>query len=80
MITTVTSKNSYDIHQIDIKAAYFDTKLSEDIYMYLSKREEIEKKYYCKLNKALYKLRQARRMWNNTLNITLLNLKFTIFL
>eukprot|EP00833_Pecoramyces_ruminatium_P012351 jgi/Orpsp1_1/1186383/evm.model.d7180000050149.1 len=62
---------------MDIKAAYLNAKLDENIYMELP--EGLNQKGYCKLNKALYGLKQSGRMWNETLNKVLLKLGFKRF-
>jgi len=69
-------QNKFTIHQMDIKAAYLNAKLQEEIYMKLPEGEDASRGKYCKLNKALYGLKQAGRMWNETLNNVLLKLKF----
>jgi len=78
IFTAIATQYSYNIHQIDIKAAYLNAKLNEDIYMKLPEGEDNKNgKYkYCKLNKALYGLKQAGRAWNETLNNKLLKLNF----
>ena len=63
---------------MDIKAAYLNARLEEDIYM--SMAEGMNQKGYCKLNKALYGLKQSGRIWNETLNKVLLKLNFKRFL
>jgi Zn-finger protein len=78
IIIAISVQNKFQIHQMDIKAAYLNAKLDEDIYMLLP--EGMNKKGYCKLNKALYGLRQSGRMWNETLNKVLLELNFNRFL
>ena len=52
------------IYQIDIKAAYLNAKLEENIYMYAPEGHEMYKKKVLKLKKALYGLWQSSRMWN----------------
>jgi len=74
---SIAVQNKYDLHQMDIKAAYLNADLEEDIYMEIPEGES--KRGYCKLNKALYGLKQAGRMWNNTLNEALIKLKFIRF-
>jgi len=63
---------------MDIKAAYLNARLEEDIYMNIP--EGMNQKGYCKLNKVLYGLKQSDRMWNETLNKVLLKLNFKRFL
>jgi len=78
IIIAIAVQRKLHIHQIDIKAAYLNAKLNEDIYMLLP--ESMKQKGYCKLNKALYGLKQSGRMWNETFNKVLLKLNFKRFL
>eukprot|EP00833_Pecoramyces_ruminatium_P018359 jgi/Orpsp1_1/1192391/evm.model.d7180000092864.1 len=78
IIVAIAVNNKFKIHQMDIKAAYLNAKLDENIYMELP--EGLNQKGYCKLNKALYGLKQSGRMWNETLNKVLLKLGFKRFL
>jgi len=75
IITEISTFNNFNIHQLDIKAAYLNTSLQENIYMRTPEGTSINLKY-CKLNKALYELKQAGRMWNETLNQVLIKIKF----
>jgi len=59
-----------------VKAAYLNVKLEEDIYMEAPKGDKNYKKCFWKLKKALYCLKQAGRMWNNTLNNVLIGIGF----
>jgi len=77
IIIAIAVNNKFKIHQMDIKAAYLNAKLDENIYMELP--EGLNQKGYCKLNKALYGLKQSGRMWNETLNKVLLKLGFKRF-
>ena len=76
IITSIAAKNNYNIHQLDIKAAYLNAKLNEDIYMELPEGDDHQGMKYCKLSKALYGLKQAGRMWNDTLNEALIDMNF----
>ena len=77
ILTAIAAINNYDIYQIDIKTAYLNAKLDENIYMYAPEGHEMYRKGILKINKALYGLKQSSRMWNEELNNTLKELNFT---
>ena len=59
-----------DLHQLDVKTAFLNGSLSDEIYMqqpegYISKENP---GYVCKLNRSLYGLRQAARCWNKVID------------
>ena len=76
IISAIAAKYNYNIYQMDVKAAYLNAKLEEDIYMEAPEGDKNYKKCYWKLKKALYGLKQAGRMWNNTLNKVLIGIGF----
>jgi hypothetical protein len=59
------------IHQMDVKSAFLNSLLEEDIYM--SQPEGyVNSKYkdlVCKLNKTLYGLKQSSRSWYHRMNM-----------
>jgi hypothetical protein len=60
-----TARQNWEIHQTDVKSAYLNADLDEEIYMkpppgYLKKGEE---GLVCRLLKGLYGLKQAGRKW-----------------
>lgn len=57
--------NRYDmhVHQMDVKSAFLNGDLNEEIYM-IQPEGFARGKQVCKLNKAIYGLKQASRMWN----------------
>lgn len=55
------------IHQMDVKTAFLNGDLNEDIYTEQPEGFTIGSKV-CKLNKALYGLKQSPRMWNERFN------------
>lgn len=57
--------NQYNllIHHMDVKTAFLNGKLREEIYMKVPEGVLHKGNYVCKLNKALYGLKQAARCW-----------------
>ena len=53
-----------EIHQMDIKTAFFNGDLMEEIYMDIPEGIKVTEDSICKLNKILYGLKQLPRMWN----------------
>lgn len=57
--------NQYNllIHHMDVKTAFLNGDLKEEIYMKIPQGAEYKEDYVCKLNKALYGLKQSARCW-----------------
>lgn len=51
------------IHQMDVKTAFLHGKLEEEIYMRIPEGIVQSKNKVCKLNKAIYGLKQSARCW-----------------
>ena len=67
------------LHQMDVKTAFLNGILDEEIYM---KQPEgfVDSNYpdhVCKLKRALYGLKQSPRMWNQTIDDFMLKIGFT---
>lgn len=67
--------------QCDVTCAYLYAPLNEKIYMTQPPGFEIKrkKKYFCKLNKAIYGLHQSGRMWFLEIHKILIKIGFTKF-
>ena len=57
ILSAYAAQNNYEIHQLDVKAAYLNADLEEEIYMEVPEGDDNYKKKYWKLNKALYGLK-----------------------
>lgn len=66
LLFVICKQNNFNIKTFDIKTAFLYGAIEEDIYMYPPEGME-EIKGICKLNKALYGMKQAPLKWNNTL-------------
>lgn len=64
----------WEFHQVDVKTAYLEGDLTEEIYM--KSPEGMSATNYVRINKALYGLKQFGRAWNQKLDAKLSSLKF----
>lgn len=78
-LTALAVNEGFHIHQMDVKAAYLNGELKETIYMKLPPGFESNypPKSICKLNKSLYGLKQAGKVWYDKLAHTLNQSGFT---
>ena len=79
-IISLTASKHWKLHQMDVKNAFLNGDLEEEVYM-----EQPEgfvhpdfPHYVCKLRKALYGLKQAPRAWSNRFSSHLQNIGFEI--
>lgn len=75
ILLSIANQNDMHIHQMDVKSAFLNGELSEDIYMQLPDGFG-QKNMVCKLNKALYGLKQASRAWNEKFNEFMIRIGF----
>ncbi|GJT88074.1 retrovirus-related pol polyprotein from transposon TNT 1-94 [Tanacetum coccineum] len=66
IMIAIAAFHDYEIWQMDVKTTFFNGKLIEDVFMAQPKGFENAKypKRVCKLQKAIYRLKQASRSWN----------------
>ena len=65
-VLAIGAQHNYEIHQMDVKSAFLNGELDEEIFMkqpegYIDKNQP-EK--VCRLNSSLYGLKQSARCWN----------------
>ncbi|KAL4284533.1 hypothetical protein GQ457_16G014010 [Hibiscus cannabinus] len=70
LLTAVAAQNKWKIYQMDVKSAFLNGYLEEEVYIeqppgYI--KQGHEDKVYC-LKKALYRLKQAPRAWNTRID------------
>jgi hypothetical protein len=77
LILTVAVVQGWDIHQLDLKNAFLHG-LFEPVYMQQPPgfEDPHHPLHVCKLNRALYELKQAPRAWFDRLSSFLLSLRF----
>lgn len=67
MMFALANHHDLLIHQMDVKTAFLNGQLEEEIYMRQPHGFE-EGKKVCRLNKSIYGLKQASRVWNDRFN------------
>ena len=67
-----------DLHQMDVKTAFLNGSLEEEVYMDQHEGFSIERKEHlaCKLKKSIYGLKQASRQWYIKFNDTITSFGF----
>ena len=70
--------NDMKLHQMDIKTAFLNGELSEEVFMKQPKGfvKVGEKDLVCRLKKSIYGLKQSPRCWNTALDSHLKKMKF----
>jgi hypothetical protein len=74
-LLAIASKRKLPVIQFDVKTAFLNGTLSEDIYMKMPPGSKQAEKVL-KLHKSIYGLKQAANVWNKLLNASLLNAGF----
>lgn len=70
LLLALAAKNKWEVHHLDVKSAFLNGELSEEVYVSQPRgyeKEGEDHKVY-KLFKALYGLRQAPHAWYSRLN------------
>ena len=77
VLSLVVSK-SWSLHQLDVKNAFLHDILKEDVYTNQPPRfiDLSQSSHVCKLNKAIYSLKQAPRVWFHRMTCFLLSIGF----
>lgn len=77
ILMAVTASLNFKWEQLDVKTAYLNGKVDEDIYLQPPKGFENQfKDKILKLNKAIYGLKQAGLKWNETITSYLISIGF----
>jgi hypothetical protein len=71
MLLSVSAKRNYIVKQFDIKSAFLNGELKEEIYLKQPPGFKTNDQVY-KLKKSLYGLKQAARVWNQTIHQVLI--------
>jgi hypothetical protein len=78
-IIALISNMKWNFHQMDVKTAFLNGVIEEEVYIEQPQRFEVEdkKSHVCKLKKDLYGLKQAPRAWYGHIDSFLTSLGFT---
>jgi Reverse transcriptase (RNA-dependent DNA polymerase) len=78
-VLTMAARHNWEIHQVDIKSAYLNAELHEDIYMHAPPGylKPEDKGKVLKLRQSLYGLKQAGYEWSEELEKFFLKFGFT---
>jgi hypothetical protein len=70
-ILAIAAELNLEVHQMDVKSAYLNGELKEDIYMKPPPGFDVPEGMVLKLVKALYGTKQGRRVWYENIRDTL---------
>ena len=76
-ILAITVQQNPTIHQMDVKAAYLNGKLKEEIYMEAPPGMDIPEGMVLRLNQAVYGTKQGGRVWYKDMCTTLAEMGYT---
>lgn len=77
MLMAQAAQNGFKIHQMDAITAFLQGDLEEEIYLMQPEGFEDQTNRVCKLNRAIYGLKQAGLVWNKKLDESLKKMGFT---
>nr|GEV31143.1 peroxidase 72 [Tanacetum cinerariifolium] len=80
MVLAIVALRNLEVHQMDVKKAFLNGDLEEEIYMnqlegFIAPGQEIK---VCRIVKSLYGLKQALKQWHQKFNHTMLESGFKI--
>ena len=75
-LLVVAAANKWDIFQMNVKTAFCNEDLSEEVYMQPPPSLSIESNKVCHLRRALYGLKQAPRAWFSKFSSTISHLGY----
>ncbi|GJW27122.1 retrotransposon protein, putative, ty1-copia subclass, partial [Tanacetum coccineum] len=79
ILLAIAAFYDYEIWQMDVKTAFLNGHLSEDIYM-VQPEGFVDPKHpnkVCKLQRSIYGLKQASRSWNKRFDVEIKKIGFT---
>ena len=78
-IMALASMMKWDLHQMDVKTAFLNGVIEEEVYIEQLQGFEVKERvtHVCKLKKALYGLEKAPRAWYGRIDSFLTSMGFT---
>jgi Reverse transcriptase (RNA-dependent DNA polymerase) len=78
ILLSVATNLGWNLSQMDVKNAFLQENLGEEVYMTLppGHKNESDSSLVCKLKKAIYGLKQSPRAWYAKLSFSLLKINF----
>ena len=76
-VFALAAEHDLELHQMDVKAAYLNADLKEDLYMQPPPGFEVPEGHVLKLKKGVYGTRQGGRVWYEDMQGTLMELGYT---
>lgn len=76
-LLAIAAIRDYEIEQLDVKGAYLNGELQEEVYMQQPPGYEDGTGRVCRLKKTSYGLKQSGRVWNRKFHEVLARLGFT---
>src|SRR5665213_3374868 len=76
-LIAITASYDLDMHQMDVKTAFLNGDLNEEIYMTVPEGIDHDlTSAVCRLNRTLYDLKQSPQMWNQKIDQYLINQRY----
>ena len=76
LVLAISASKHWEMHNMDVKSAFMNGYIHEDIYMKQPKRYISDLYLVCNLKNSLYGLKQAPREWYSKMDAFLLSQKF----
>uniref|UniRef100_A0AAV1VI21 Reverse transcriptase Ty1/copia-type domain-containing protein n=1 Tax=Peronospora matthiolae TaxID=2874970 RepID=A0AAV1VI21_9STRA len=76
VVLAVVVTKGYVTEQLDVDTAFLNSDLKEEVYMEVPNGIANAEKMMCKLDKAIYGLKQAASAWNKTIHAVFLQIGF----
>lgn len=74
-LLAVAVQKNMNINQMDVKTAFLNGYVEQDIYMNLPE-DMFEEEYVCKLKRSIYGLKESPRQWNKVFNDFIISMGF----